>query len=112
MANFDSVNTTLTGGEGAEQIVGVSISPTLLSLLGVQPVRGRNFSSEETEEQKRLVLISHRFWQARFGGSNDAIGATLELNGLPVQIIGSLPPDFQSARSEAPGCERSTTGRR
>src|SRR5437867_9261549 len=30
MATFDSVTTTLTGAEGAEQIVGASISPNLL----------------------------------------------------------------------------------
>ena len=101
MATFDSVTTTLTAAEGAEQIVGASTSPNLLSLLGVRPVRGRNFSTEETEEQKRLVLISHRFWQARFGGSNDAIGATLVLNGLPSQIIGILPADFQIAKLDA-----------
>jgi predicted permease len=111
IATFDSVATTLTGAEGTEQIVGVSISPNLLSLLGVQPVRGRNFSSEETEEQKRLVLISHRFWQARFGGSNDAIGATLVLNGLPSQIIGILPADFQIARFDADVWEPHTTRR-
>ena len=111
IATFDSVTTTLTGAEGTEQIVGVSISPNLLSLLGVQPVRGRNFSSEETEEQKRLVLISHRFWQARFGGSNDAIGATLVLNGLPSQIIGILPADFQIATLDADVWEPHTTRR-
>jgi len=111
MATFDSVTTTLTAAEGAEQIVGASISPNLLSLLGVQPVRGRNFSTEETEEQKRLVLISHRFWQARFGGSNDAIGATLVLNGLPSQIIGILPADFQIATLDADVWEPHTTRR-
>ena len=101
MATFDSVSTTLTGADGAEQIVGASISPNLLSLLGVQPVRGRSVSTEETEQGKRLVLISHRFWQARFGGSNDAIGASIVLNGLPSQIIGILPADFQIARFDA-----------
>ena len=111
MATFDSVSTTLTGADGAEQIVGASISPNLLSLLGVQPVRGRNFSSEETEQRKRLVLISHRFWQARFGGSNDAIGATIVLNGLPSQIIGILPADFQIARFDADVWEPHTTRR-
>jgi putative ABC transport system permease protein len=111
MATFDSVSTTLTGAEGAEQIVCVSISPNLLSLLGVQPVRGRGFSREETEEQKRLVLISHRFWQARFGGSNDAIGTTLVLNGLPSQIIGVLPAGFQIARLDADVWEPHTTRR-
>ena len=111
MATFDSVTTTLTAAEGAEQIVGASTSPNLLSLLGVQPVRGRNFSTEETEEQKRLVLISHRFWQARFGGSNDAIGSTLVLNGLPSQIIGILPADFQIAKLDADVWEPHTTRR-
>lgn len=111
MATFDSVSTTLTGAEGAEQIVGASISPNLLSLLGGQPVQGRNFSSEETEERKRLVLISHRFWHARFGGSHDALGATLVLNGLPSQIIGILPADFQIARFDADVWEPHTTRR-
>ena len=111
MATFDSVSTTLTGAEGAEQIVGASISPNLLSLLGVQPVLGRSFSTEEAEERQRLVLISHRFWQARFGGSNDALGATLVLNGLPSQIIGILPADFQIAKLDADVWEPHTTHR-
>jgi predicted permease len=101
MATFDSVSTLLTGADGVEQIVGASISPNLLPLLGVVPVLGRSFSTEETEQRQRLVMISHRFWQARFGGSDDALGATLVLNGFPSQIIGILPADFQIARFEA-----------
>ena len=111
MASFDAVTTTLTGAEGTEQIVGASISPNLLSLLGVQPVRGRSFSSQETEEQERLVLIGHRFWQGRFGGSNDAIGATLVLNGLPSRVIGVLPADFRIATLDADVWEPHTTRR-
>jgi predicted permease len=101
MATFDAVGTTLTGADGAEQIVGASISPNLLPLLGVQPVQGRSFSTEEAEQRQRLVLISHKFWQARFGGSNDAVGATVLLNGLPSEIIGILPAGFQAARLDA-----------
>lgn len=101
MATFDSVSTLLSGDEGVEQIVGASISPNLLPLLGVQPVLGRSFSIEEAEQRQRLVLISHRFWRARFGGSSKALGATLVLNGMPSQIIGVLPADFQVARFDA-----------
>ena len=101
MATFDSVGTVLTGADGVEQIVGASISPNLLPLLGVQPVLGRNFSTEEAEQRQRLVLISHGFWQARFAGSHDALGATLVLNGSPSQIIGILPADFQVASFDA-----------
>lgn len=98
MATFDTVSTILSGADGAEQIVGASISPNLLPLLGVRPVLGRNFSDDEAAKEQRLVLISHRFWQTRFSGSRDALGATLTLNGSPSQIIGILPPDFQMAR--------------
>ena len=101
MATFDAVSRTLTGADGAEHIVGASISPNLLSLLGIHPAQGRIFSSEEAEQQQRLVLISHRFWQARFAGSRDALGATIVLDGLPSQIIGILPADFQVARLDA-----------
>ncbi len=109
MATFDSVSTVLTGADGVEQIVGASISPNLLPLLGVRPVLGRSFSTEEAEQRPRLVLISHRFWQARFGGSHDALGATLVLNGFPSQIIGILPADFQIARLDADVWEPHTT---
>ena len=101
IAVFDATSTTLTGADGAEQIVGASISPNLLPLLGVQPVQGRGFSTEDAEQRQRQVLISHRFWQARFAGSSDAIGATLVLNGLPSRIIGVLPADFQIATVNA-----------
>jgi putative ABC transport system permease protein len=111
MATFDSVSTVLSGADGVEQIVGASISPNLLPLLGVRPVLGRSFSTEEAEQRQRLVLISHRFWQARFGGSHDALGATLVLNGFPSQIIGILPADFQIARFEADVWEPHTTRR-
>ena len=95
MATFDSVSTVMAGADGAEQIVGASISANLLPMLGVQPILGRSFSIEEAEQRQRLVLISHRFWQARFGGSHDALGATLVLNGSPSQIVGILPAGFQ-----------------
>ena len=101
MATFDAVSRTLTGADGAEQVAGASISPNLLSLLGIDPAQGRSFSAEEADEGQRLVLISHRFWQARFAGSHDTLGATIVLDGLPSQIIGILPADFQIARLDA-----------
>jgi len=101
MATFDSVSTTLTGADGAEQVVGASVSANLLPLLGVRPVLGRSVSAEETEQGQRLVMISHPFWQARFGGSPGALGATLVVNGSPSQIVGILPVDFLIGRVDA-----------
>jgi len=111
VATFDSVSTLLTAADGVEQIVGASVSPNLLPVLGVQPIVGRSFSSDEAEQGERLVLISHRFWQARFGGSHDALGTTLVLNGMPSRIIGILPADFQIARLNADVWQAHTTHR-
>ena len=101
MATFDTVGTLLTGADGVEQIAGASISANLLPLLGVQPLLGRSFSSEEAEQEQRLVMISDRFWQARFAGSPAALGATLVVNGSPSQIVGILPADFQIGAFDA-----------
>jgi ABC-type antimicrobial peptide transport system permease subunit len=97
MAFFDPVSVTLTTATQAEHIGIARVSPNFFSVLGVQPLHGRSFTAEEANERQRLALISHRFWQSHFGGSLDAIGASLELDGLPSRIIGILPANFQFA---------------
>lgn len=101
IAVFDNIGVTLAGADGAERIAGAAISPNLLLLLGVRPVQGRSISTEEADERQRLVLLSHRFWQARFGGSSEAIGATIVLDGQPFQIVGILPAGFRIAGFDA-----------
>ena len=95
MAFFDGVSATLTSADKAEQISVVRVSANIFPLLGIQPSHGRTFSMEEAEKQQRLAMISHRFWQTRFGGSFDAIGSSLELDGRPSRIVGILPQGFQ-----------------
>jgi predicted permease len=101
LATFDAVSRTLTAADGAEQIVGASMSPNLLAVLGVQPVRGRSFSSDEGEPTQGLVLISQRFWQERFAGSEAVVGATIVLDGAPSEIVGVLPAGFGVATVDA-----------
>ena len=111
MASFDTVSTVLTGADGAEQIAGASVSPNLLSLLGVEPLLGRGFSAEDAEAQSRAVMIGHRFWRTRFGGSPDALGAALVINGMPSRIVGVLPAGFEIARVDADVWQVHTTRR-
>jgi putative ABC transport system permease protein len=101
IATFDALSMTLSAADGAEQIVGGSMSANLLPLLGIQPAPGRSFSAEEAEQQQPVALLSHRFWQTHFGGANDAVGGTVVLNGRPSRIIGILPAGFQAGRLDA-----------
>jgi len=101
LAAFDGMTMFLSGVDGVEQITGAGVSPNLFALLGVQPVLGRGFTAEEAGQRQRVVLIGHRFWLARYGGSPSALGATLVLNGSPHQVIGVLPAGFKAARLDA-----------
>lgn len=84
--------TTLTeGGEAEEVMVQVAL-PDFFSVLGVEAVRGRTFATEGAAEME--IVLSHRFWNERFGGDADVVGRTLDLNGRAGTIVGVLPPDY------------------
>lgn len=98
IAAYDPATATFTTPSTAEQIGVMRISPNFFSLLGVQPLHGRSFTAEDAAYRDRVAVISHRFWQTRFGGSLNAIGANVEIDGVSSRIIGILGADFGSAQ--------------
>jgi predicted permease len=83
----------LTGGGEPEELDGMIATADLFTTLGVPAQRGRVFGPDDLTGPS-VAVISHRFWQRRFGGSDGAIGAPLTLNGVSHQIIGVTPPNF------------------
>jgi len=81
--------------EGAEDVRVEAVSAGFLQLLGVQPVRGRTFSSNEHETgHERVAMLSHGCWQRRFGGEAAILGKTLRFENGTFEIIGVLPERF------------------
>lgn len=101
IAFFDPCTLTLTTPAETLPVSAARISPNLFELLGVQPQLGRGFTPREAAGRQRLALISHRFWQAHFGGSVKALGSVLELDGRNSLIIGVMPPSFLFAEAAA-----------
>jgi putative ABC transport system permease protein len=65
-------------------------------LLGVQAVRGRTFTDAEDQPAGNpVVLLSHGFWQRRFGANDAIIGKAITLDNRPYTVVGVLPPAFQ-----------------
>ena len=86
----------LNGGEEAEQLVTFRISSNLFSTLGVLPAMGRSFvPEEEVSGQANVTILSHGFWQRRFGGDPGVIGSVLLMDGEPVEVVGVMPPGFE-----------------
>jgi len=83
----------LTGKGPPENIRGALLSANAFALLGVRPILGRDFlPEEETHGKHHVVLLSHEFWQRRFGGDTNIVGQSIALNTEPYTVIGVMPP--------------------
>jgi putative ABC transport system permease protein len=72
-------------------------------VLGVKPQLGRAFRPEEDAfGQNNVLMISHRYWQKRFGGTPDIIGRVVRIDGHPAEIVGVLPPGDDDRRITGP----------
>src|SRR5947199_7359229 len=81
---------TLTGLGDAVQIFGGRVTPNYFDVLGVSPIRGRNFLPEE-EEGADVAIVTENFWQRRMGGDPNVIGRSITLNSIAHTIVGILP---------------------
>ncbi len=72
------------------------VSGNYFSVLGVPAFLGRTFSGEEDRSPgaSPYVVISHDYWQRRFGGEPSAVGRSITLNGYAFTIVGVTPPEF------------------
>jgi putative ABC transport system permease protein len=95
MAAYRGQQFILTGGAEPERIRSSRVTADLLAILGATPLLGRAFSADEDQENKNfVVLLSHGFWQRRFGADPTIVGTTLTLSGQPYTVIGVMPAQF------------------
>ncbi len=71
------------------------VADNFFRFMGVQPVAGRFFTSEEGRPNANIPVLvaSHGLWQ-RMGGGSDFVGSSLRLNGKPHTVIGVAPAGF------------------
>src|SRR5215470_5587636 len=81
---------TLTGLGDAVQLFGGKVTSNYFDVLGLHPIRGRNFLPSE-EEGADVAMVTENFWQKRMGGDPNVIGRGITLNGTAHTIVGVLP---------------------
>jgi hypothetical protein len=87
---------TLSGAGEPEQITTVTATRESLPALGVQPLLGRWFKVEEdTPAGNRTVILSHGYWQRKFGGDPAILGRSVVVDFIPHEVIGVMPPGFR-----------------
>ena len=86
-------------GEATDLLLGDLVSGNYFDVLGVPAQLGRMFSPAESTipGAHPVVVLSHDFWQRRFGGSTAVLGQTLKLNGRELEVIGVAPEPFKGS---------------
>ena len=96
LTGYAWLDETLTGLGEPELVYAVGVSDGLLKVFGTPPVLGRDIRVEETlEGGPRVALISYRFWTERLQADPEVVGRTLQLSGLPHEIVGVAPDGFR-----------------
>jgi putative ABC transport system permease protein len=101
---FGHLSFNLTGVAEPERLTGIEVSPSLFDLLGTTPAAGRVFrSDEDLPGGAPVVVLSHAFWQRRFGGRADIVGGPITLNERSYTVVGVLPAGFAFTGTFLPG---------
>ncbi len=92
LAAFRSAELNLTGAGESERLHGHMISAELFSALGLSPILGRDFRSEEDRVGAAPVaIISDGLWKRKFALSPTVLNKTIALNGQSYTIVGIFP---------------------
>jgi predicted permease len=87
----------LTRDGQASLAIGQLVTGSWFDVLGVSPAAGRLISDTDVQAPgtAAVVVLSYDFWQREFGGSRDAVGRILVVNGVSMTIVGVTPEEFR-----------------
>ena len=89
---FSFVTNTQIVLDGPPEIAVTSfVSPGLFQLLGRTAMLGRAI---QPGDGAGITVISHGYWQRRFGGDPSVVGRQVTADGQPATIVGVMPPEF------------------
>jgi putative ABC transport system permease protein len=95
MAGWQDVRANLTGRGEPLEVRADSVTPNFFAVLGTPAFLGRTFTvGASLSDVKPEVILSHGFWQRRYGGDPRIVGQAITLDGATRTIIGVMPDGF------------------
>jgi putative ABC transport system permease protein len=93
IAGMRSSQFTLTASGAAQGAAGLRVSASIFPMLGVQPILGSPFrSDEEAYGKHRVVVISEGLWKRRFGADPNIVGTSIEINRETYRVAAVARP--------------------
>jgi predicted permease len=92
---WDTTAVSVTGTGEPERVEALLVTDSVLPVLNVHPQVGRSFDAEDDSPRSpERVMLSHAYWQRKFGGDPAISGRGIVVDGRPREIIGVLPAGF------------------
>src|SRR5262245_29369374 len=87
----------------AEELQGLFVTGNYFSALGGRALLGRTLTPEDDQEvgAHPVVVMSHGFWQRRFGAAPDIVGHTILIKGRAFTVVGVAEASFSRAEKRA-----------
>ena len=95
VAAIEPFSFDFTGDSAPEVFYASLVTEGFFDALGVAAAYGRTFLPEEFRPGSGVVVLTHGFWERRFGGDTGILGRSLTLDGQPHTVVGILAPDFE-----------------
>jgi len=94
LAVYEPTQRNLTGDGTPQRVSGLMVSSEFLSVLGVDPMIGRGFAPGEDAVggNPRVMVLTHSFWQDRYGSNPGILGTSVSLDQVPYTVVGVLGP--------------------
>ena len=90
----------LNGRDGPELVPTLQASASLLSVLRLRPVLGRDFlPGEDVPNGPAVALVSYETWTSRYGADSSVIGKVVPFDTKSYEIVGVLPRGLSLRRS-------------
>ena len=94
MAAYWPTTGTVTEADGnPTRVRVVYTTEDFVDVMGGMPAVGRTFRPDDGPGSTQVAILSHGFWQRRFGGDPVVVGQTVTLDGNPLEVIGVLRPE-------------------
>ena len=96
VTTYTGWNPIISGDAEAERIPAIQVGDGFFQIMQSEPLLGRVFTPEEQIDGKdRVIILGYGLWQRRFGGDQNIVGKSVQLNSRPYTIIGVMPADFR-----------------
>jgi len=95
LAAYRQRDVNLTGAGAAERVFAAQTTANFFTTLGLTAALGRTFVARDESADVPVAVLTHGYWQRRFGGDVAIVGRSIDLDGRPHTVVGVMPPDVE-----------------